>query len=203
MQTYIAFLSGLPTGKNAIAPDDLRAAITRLGFMDVKVLLTSGNVAFSTAPVGVIAPLEAQISRHLRKQFDLEDVWTFIRTPREIEQVIAAVPFSQSELDDKGNSIYVLLLSRELDDLAARRIQVRRTEVDVLKPAGSEVYWLRRADKGEHVAPPSLSELIDGPATVRSLHTMRQILEDLHKPVETHPKLVKLADAIRSERSRQ
>jgi uncharacterized protein (DUF1697 family) len=203
MQKYVAFISGLPFGQNSVSDDKLNLAIARLGFTNVEVVLRSGNVVFDSAPVGVIGPLEAQISRHLRNTFGIENVWTFIRTPQELKAIIEGVPFSEADLSDKGNSTYVVLLSDELDRLAAERIQIRRNDIDELKPSGRAVYWLRRSTRREHIAPPSVSEILDTPATVRSLHAIVQIVNQIEHPATTKPKLIKLEDAIRSERSRQ
>lgn len=203
MQKYAAFVSGLPTGKNSISDDDLSHAFLRLGFTDPQAMLNSGNVVFDTPPVGVIGPLEAQISRHLRNTFEQNDIWTFIRTPDELHQILEGVPFSHKEVSDKGNSIYVVLLSEQLDQVASERIQIKRNEVDELEPAGREIYWLRRITKGEHIAPPPISEMLDSPATVRSLHAIQRILNEIEHPSTKRPRLVTLDDAIRSDRSRQ
>lgn len=199
MQKYIAFISGLPAGTKAITADKLQIAMTRLGFHDVRVPSNSGTISFEAHPVGIIGPLEAQISRHLKNAFELDHVWTFIRTPQELRRIIDGVPFSEEERE--GNSIFVVLLAETPDKVTAQRLEVRRTNVDELRVAGREIYWLRR-HKAEHVAPPPISELLDSPATVRSAHALQQILSELDQP-KSKPKTISLDDAIRSERSRQ
>jgi uncharacterized protein (DUF1697 family) len=139
----------------------------------------------------------------LKNTFELDDAWTFIRTPAELKTILKNVPFSSEEVERKGNSIYMILLSAEPDALTGSRLKIKRNDVDELVPAGREVYWLRRSSKGEHVAPPPISEILDAPATVRSLHAIRQILDHIEHPKIEKPKLVKLEDATRSERSRQ
>jgi uncharacterized protein (DUF1697 family) len=203
MQKYVAFISGLPFGKKSISDDELALAFLRLGFMNPRAMLNSGNIIFEAHPVGVIGPLEAQISRHLKKAFDLDDVWTFIRTPSELAQLENGIPFSEDVVRDKGNSIFVVLLSSHLDPRTRARLQIRRNDVDELLPAEREVYWLRRSSKqGEHIAPPPISEILDSPATVRSLHAIQQILKEIEHPETSKPKLVKLEDATRSEQFR-
>ena len=199
MQRYIAFISGLPAGSKAIGADKLQVAMARLGFEDVHVPSAAGTISFNAHPVGIIGPLEAQISRHLKNAFDLDHVWTFIRTPQELRRIIESVPFGESER--AGNSIFVGLLSDAPDKVTAQRLEIRRTDVDELRVAGREIYWLRH-NREEHVAPPPLSELLDAPATVRSLHAIEQILSDIDTP-RAKPKTISLDDAIRSERSRQ
>lgn len=201
MQKYIAFISGLPFGRNAIAPDDLRSAMTRLGFLNVEVFSTSGNVVFDTAPVGLVAPLEAQISRHIKRTFALDDVWTFIRTPVELRDIVRELPYDAADLAEEGNSLFVVLLSEVPDSLTARRLRIKRNEVDELRLARREIYWLRRRFEGQPVAPPPISDILDAPATVRSLHTLQQISTQLENP-KPKPR-VKIDDSTQSERSRQ
>jgi uncharacterized protein (DUF1697 family) len=203
MQKYVAFVSGLPFGKKSISDDELALAFLRLGFMNPRAMLNSGNIIFETHPVGVVGPLEAQISRYLKKTFNLDDVWTFIRTPRELQQMQEELPFAEEVVNDEGNSIFVVLLSGHLDPRTRTKLQIKRNDVDQLLPTGREVYWLRRSSsKGEHIAPPPISEILDSPATVRSLHAIQQILDEIEHPTTKQPKLVKLDDATRSEQSR-
>jgi uncharacterized protein (DUF1697 family) len=201
MQKYVAFISGLPIGRNAISADQLRSALIRLGFANVEPFFTSGNVAFETAPVGVIAPLEAQISRHLKRTFNLDDVWTFIRTPDELSSLLRDIPFDREDVEAQGNSIFMVLLPAEPDAVTARKLRIRRNEVDELRLARREIYWLRRKSD-EQVPPPPISEILDAPATVRSLHTIRQIVDALSKP-KAKAGRVKPIETSRSERSRQ
>ena len=201
MQKYVAFISGLPVGRNAIATDDLRSAMTRLGFLNVEVFSTSGNVAFDTAPVGLVGPLEAQISRHIKRTFGVDDIWTFIRTAAELRDIITDLPYDSADVNEEGNSIFVVLLSEEPDSLTARRLRIKRNDVDELRLSRREIYWLRRRTEGEPVPPQPISEILDAPATVRSLHSLQQIVAQLDKP-KPKPR-VKIDDSTQSERSRQ
>ena len=116
MQRYIAFLSGLPVGPNAVPQDTLRSLFTKLGFLGVETYGTSGNVAFETAPVGVTAALEAQISRHLKRSVDA-DIWTFLRTSQELSRIADDMPFSDKAED---STVFVVLLSKDLDAATGR-----------------------------------------------------------------------------------
>jgi uncharacterized protein (DUF1697 family) len=155
--------------------DTLRNLFTRLGFMNVGTFLTNGNVIFDTAPVGVIRPLEAQIERFLTKSLEAEGVHVFIRTPDELRGILAAVPFSSEDVRSDGSHLFVVLLADEPDEMVRKQLRIRRNEVDELRLHGREIYWLRRASR-EHVPPPSLSEILDAPATVRSFQTIARII---------------------------
>jgi uncharacterized protein (DUF1697 family) len=172
MQRYIAFLSGLPVGRNAVGMSTIKNLFNRLGFLNVETYLTTGNVSFETTPVGLVAPLESQISRHISRWVG-GDVRTFIRTPEEIAGITANVPFPPEE----GVSLFVILLSEPLDDKVARRLTRRHNEAEELYPAGREVYWLRRPTDDE-MPPPPLVDVLDTPATVRSLNTLKHFAGD-------------------------
>jgi uncharacterized protein (DUF1697 family) len=176
MQRYIAFLSGLPTGPDAVSQDQLHHLFSKLGFLNVETHGTSGNVAFETAPVGVIGALEAQISRHLKNSIE-GDIWTFLRTPEYLSQVVANAPFS----GDDECSRFVVLLAEPLDSRTEKRVRSYRSASESLHPRGLEIYWERRllADGG---SPLLLADLLDSPATVRSFSTITGLVDEYHEP---------------------
>jgi len=174
MQRYVAFLSGLPVGPQKVDMETLTNLFRKLGFLNVETYLTTGNVSFDTAPVGVIQPLEAQISRHLKRSIDAE-IWTFIRTPQQLATIASNVPFTADEMPEGRSSVFVVLLSDPLNERTERRLRVRRNDADVLRPHGTEIYWLRRATDDASSKPLSIGEMLDVPATVRTLGTIKNL----------------------------
>lgn len=181
MQRYIAFISGLPVGPDKVGMEDLRNFFRKLGFLNVETWGATDSVAFETAPVGIVAPLEAQISRHLKRSID-GDIWTFIRTPRELQAMVSALPFTAEELDDGASSMFVVLLPDTLDERTERRLRIRRNDTDVLRPQGREIYWLRRAIDDASSQPLSLADILDLPATVRSFRTIERLAAKYSDP---------------------
>ena len=186
MQRYVAFVAGLPCGRSSVGTDTLRNLFARLGFLNVEVFLTNGNVIFDTAPVGVIAPLEAQISRFLTKSLDTSEIHVFIRTPEELLGILASVPFHADDVRAEGAHLFVVLLSEEPDEYAQKKLRIRRTEIDELRVSGKEIYWLRRASH-DQVPPPALSEILDAPATVRSFQTIARLVARCTPQASTDP----------------
>ena len=186
MQRYVAFVAGLPCGRESVGRDTLRNLFARLGFLNVEVFLTNGNVIFDTAPVGVIAPLQAQISRFLTKSLNTSEIHVFIRTPEELLGILASVPFRPDDVHDDGNHLFVVLLSGEPDEQAQKKLRIRRTEVDELRVSGKEIYWLRRSSSNQ-VPPPALSEILDAPATVRSFQTIARLVAKCTPEVSSEP----------------
>lgn len=199
MQQYVAFVAGLPCGRDSVGMDTLRNLFARLGFLNVETFLTNGNVIFHTAPVGLIGPLEAQISRFLTKSLEADDIHVFIRTPEELVSILGSVPFPADEVDRDGNHLFVVFLGEEPDEHVKKQLKIRRNDVDELRLSGKEIYWLRRPSS-EQVPPPSLSEILDAPATVRSLHTIsRLVAKCTPQELRKNP----AADVSQSARSHQ
>jgi len=181
MQKYVAFMTGLPVRGG---PDKakVRQLFTRLGFSNVDTFRAPDNVVFETAPVGVIGPLEAQISRHIRRSLDTDGIWTFIRTPAEIAQIVRDIPFSSEILSKKENHLFIVLLTDELDGRTKRELRIRRSYNDEFVPANRHIYWLRHVTD-EAVAPQPLSEIVETHATVRSLQTLLGLYNLVSNPI--------------------
>ena len=183
MQKYVAFMTGLPL-KGGPDQEKIRKLFTRLGLSEVETYRAADNVIFETAPVGVLGPLEAQISRHLRRSLGTEDIWTFLRTPEEIAEIVREIPFSSEILSKKENHLFVVLLTDELDERTKRELRIRRSYNDQFVPADRHIYWLRHVTD-ESVAPQPLSEIVDTHATVRSLRTLLGLHNLISNPVRT------------------
>jgi uncharacterized protein (DUF1697 family) len=183
MQRYIAFLSGLPVGRNKVPMSTLENLFRKLGFLNVESYLTTGNIAFDTAPVGITAPLEAQISRHLERSID-GDIRTFLRTPEELFSIASEIPFTESEMPG-DSALFIVLLAEPLDDRTEYQLRIRRNDNDLLKPRGREIYWLRRRTDDASSKPLSLTETLNVPATVRSLNTIKKLADRRRSPRTT------------------
>lgn len=181
MQKYVAFITGLPLRSGA-DHEKVRRLFTRLGFMNIETFRAPDNVVFETAPVGVIGPLEAQISRLMRKSLGIDDIWTFVRTDKEIAQIVRDIPFSSEILSRKENHLFVVLLTDELDARTKRELRIRRSYNDEFVPADRHIYWLRHVTD-ESVAPQPLSEIVETHATVRSLQTLLGLHNLIRNPV--------------------
>lgn len=70
MTTYVVLLLGVNLGKRRLAMADLRAALTELGFENVRTVLASGNALVDSAePVGKV---EKMLEDGLTKKFDFK-----------------------------------------------------------------------------------------------------------------------------------
>lgn len=209
LQRYIAFLSGLPGGSRAIPMETLRRLFMKLGFLGVETYLTTGNVAFLTAPVGITPPLEAQVSRHLERSTG-ERIGIFIRTPDELADIATHAAFAKEKEEIPEAAMFVILLGKEASEKATRHLRVRRNEVDRFHVDRREIYWMRLPEPGGASTPPlPLSEILEVPATVRSLGTIKRLAEqyggDAREGRSSQPGRIKERAEIptESEQSRQ
>jgi uncharacterized protein (DUF1697 family) len=108
MATQIALLRGINVGgHNKVAMADLRRILENLGFADVKSLLQSGNLVFTSerpADAALEQLLEAETATHLGVSADY-----IIRGAEEWKKIVARNPFPKEATTDPGHLIVVLL----------------------------------------------------------------------------------------------
>jgi uncharacterized protein (DUF1697 family) len=122
---------------------DLRDLLTGLGFKDVKSLLQSGNVVFrADAPAG--AELEARLEAETHKRLGLQTAF-FVRTPRDLDAVIAGNPFPAEARSDPSHLVVMFLKAAPkagaIEGLRAaikgpELVQVKGKHAYVVYPAG-------------------------------------------------------------------
>jgi uncharacterized protein (DUF1697 family) len=132
MTRYVALLRGV-SPMNARMPA-LKLCFEAAGFEEVRTLLSSGNVAFSTrraAPATLARRAEAAMQEALGRSF-----LTLVRTQQDLQDLVAADPFSAFELPAAAKRVVAFLggpaptalqLPPERD--GARILAVRGSEV--------------------------------------------------------------------------
>jgi uncharacterized protein (DUF1697 family) len=109
----IALLRGVNVGGNKmLSMAALKELCVGLGLEDVQTVLQSGNVVFRSAK-----KISAQtLEKAIREKTGL-DVRVFLRTPAEMEKVIAANPFPDEAKSDPSH-LLVMFLEREMSEKA-------------------------------------------------------------------------------------
>jgi uncharacterized protein (DUF1697 family) len=132
MKRYAAFLRGV-SPMNCKMPE-LKKALERAGFEDVKTLLSSGNVVFSTAPTPIAAlerKVEAAMEKHLGRSFA-----TIIRPVAALRKMIEADPYAS--LPAKPNSKRVVTFLRKKPKVTLD-LPIELDNARILAVLGSEV----------------------------------------------------------------
>jgi uncharacterized protein (DUF1697 family) len=93
MTDYVALLRGVNVGGVTIKMADLAEVVRGLGYSDVKTVLASGNVLFTTPDAAPAA--KKALEAALRDRFGYE-AWVHVLTVDAIRTIIAAYPYPRS-----------------------------------------------------------------------------------------------------------
>jgi uncharacterized protein (DUF1697 family) len=93
MTDYVALLRGVNVGGVNIKMADLAEVVRGLGYTDVKTVLASGNVLFTTPDAASAA--KQTLEAALRKRFGYE-AWVHVLTVAAVRKIIAAYPYPRA-----------------------------------------------------------------------------------------------------------
>jgi uncharacterized protein (DUF1697 family) len=105
MPRYVAFLRGV-SPMNCKMPE-LKQCFEAAGFSDVRTLLSSGNVVFSSSkrsPAAIEIAAEKAMEQHLGKRFS-----TFVRTSESLRDLVAREPFAAFNLPENAKPVVTFL----------------------------------------------------------------------------------------------
>ena len=138
MTSYIALLRGINVGGHkSIAMADLRDLVTRLGFLDARTVLQSGNLVFRSA-ARPAAQLEQLLETETARQFDLQTHF-FVRTALEWQAIVARNPFRAEAARDPGH-LLVLFLERAPAVANLKALEAAITGPETIRAEGREMY---------------------------------------------------------------
>lgn len=168
---WIAFLRAINTGNRRVTGDRLVAIFESLGFEQVSSFQASGNVLFSADE-----PNSIEIEQALVAALGYE-VPTVLRSGRTVQELASAMPFSPTELEASQRRVQVVLVrdppsSSDLDTVLART-----PAEDLLRPHGSDVFWLPRAGVSDSMLDLATVERNLGPVTVRTHNTILRLAD--------------------------
>jgi uncharacterized protein (DUF1697 family) len=96
---YLALLRGVNVGGNSlIKMSDLKEAVEKSGFANVKTFINSGNVIFESTEVNK-SKINAVLEKVLAKRFNLESR-VFLLTYEQFKDILAGVPEDWKKLKD-------------------------------------------------------------------------------------------------------
>lgn len=105
MPRYVAFLRGV-SPMNAKMPE-LKACFESIGFADVKTVLASGNVVF-TSPIksnsALIKAIESGMSEHLSRSFPV-----ILRTTDHLLSLLQTDPYSEYQISPNAKRVVTFL----------------------------------------------------------------------------------------------
>lgn len=132
MPRYVAFLRGVSPMNAKMA--DLKTCFERLGFKDVKTVLSSGNVVFTSAAKSensLAKTIEEGMAKHLPRRFPV-----IVRKVDHLLALLKADPFSGFHISPKAKRVVTFLsephrgaLSLPIEHDGAQILSVKGTEV--------------------------------------------------------------------------
>jgi len=115
MTKYVALLRGIaPTNPN-MRNDKLRGVFEKLGFENVKTVISSGNVVFESSSRSA-RQLEETIERALTKQLGFTST-TIIRSKAQVQRLVAKNPFKGMDHSQKSNLNVTFLKKKTHTDI--------------------------------------------------------------------------------------
>src|SRR5215207_3012421 len=120
MPKYVAFLRAINVGGHIVKMERLRELFAALKFKSVETFIASGNVIFDS-PSKSAAALEKKIESHLLKELGYE-VRTFVRSVEEVAEIASSKPFTDEELENDGNTLYIGFLATKPSEESQRRL---------------------------------------------------------------------------------
>jgi uncharacterized protein (DUF1697 family) len=133
MTRFVALLRGVNVGGVTMKSADLADVVRGLGYDDVKTVLASGNVLFTTGESAATA--KTRLEKALGDRFGYE-AWVHVLTAAAVERIAADFPFARSE-DRHAYVVFVVrpevraeLLATELDPA-----------VEEVAEGGGVLYW--------------------------------------------------------------
>lgn len=138
---FIALLRGVNVGGNRIIKSaDLKTCFERMRFHDVKVILQSGNVKFSSGMMDV-SDVRVAVETNLRKKFDYPAKAVVI-TAETLNAIVGGYPF---DAGDKDEQHYVVFLTEDVGRVMVREVKLN-AEIEQVSAGKNVVYW--RVQKG-------------------------------------------------------
>ncbi|MFL5618338.1 MAG: DUF1697 domain-containing protein [Gemmatimonadaceae bacterium] len=178
MPRYVALLRAINVGGRNVKMTDLCALFEHARLTDVRSVIASGNVLFSSRAADVAA-LEQRIETALRKGLGY-DVATFVRTVDELDAVVAHDPFDVKDPVLESHTVHVIFNRAPIDRARAERILALGTDYDEFHVFGREVFWRTRGRSSDsNIKPGAFARAFGDPGTARSITTVRKLAAKL------------------------
>jgi uncharacterized protein (DUF1697 family) len=134
---YVALLRGINVGGNSIIKmTDLKSAVEKSGFRNVKTYIQSGNVIFESEEKNT-AKITSRLEEALLKNFQVE-TRVILLTPSQLKKVISEIPGDWKNNNDIRR--YVAFIREPVTAQDVMREIELREGVDFVKPGEGVVY---------------------------------------------------------------
>lgn len=174
MPRFAALLRAINVGGRTVKMTELCALFEQARLTNVRSVIASGNVLFDSRASDAAA-LEKRIESALRKGLGY-DVETFVRSPDELDAVVAHDPFDSTDPVLESHTVHVIFTRSTISPSSAERITALGTDYDEFHVFGREVFWRTRGRSSDSTIKPSaFARAFDEPGTARNITTVRKL----------------------------
>ena len=174
---YAALLRAINVGGHTVKMKELCTLFEAMKLSNVRSVIASGNVLFESRAGA--AALEARIEDGLRKSLGY-DVETFLRTPEELDALVAHDPFAGTDPVLEGHRVHVLFTRSTLTADERKQVLALATDYDDFAVFGREIFWRTRGNSSDSTITPAMwVRAFKRPTTARNVTTVRKLAEKL------------------------
>ncbi len=183
---HCALLRGINVGgNNIVSMAKLKTSFEKMGFVNVRTYINSGNVIFQTDEKST-EKLEKKIEASLHKTFKLP-IKVVVRSQKEMERVFKNIP--KDWTDSKLKRYNVIFLRRSVDSKKILANFNPKPEIEEVIYKPGVLYWsalisgLTRSNMLKLASMPIYKEM-----TIRNLNTTRKVYEIMKETKLPSPK---------------
>jgi uncharacterized protein (DUF1697 family) len=172
MKAYVILLRGVaPTGKNRVPMAELRVALANAGLVDVQTYIQSGNVIAKSALAA--AAVEQQVHEVIAQRIGA-DITVMARTPRQMADILAGIPFPAADT----SKLYFSILSARPAPEPLKALLATDFAPDRVAVVGDTIYSLYATRYSDSKFNNNFFERkLKVAATTRNFNTMSRLLE--------------------------
>ena len=175
MERYVAFLRGVNrNGKNKIVMAEWKAEMERLGFLEVKTYLNSGNAVFSTERQSDVA---LEIETMIQEKFHLE-IPVLIMQQKQLKDILLHGPSWWGTQDQEiyDNLIFMFPSVSFADVL--QEIGEPKEGLEQIEPYGQAIFWsfCRKDYQKTNWWSKTASASVGSQLTIRTANTVRKLI---------------------------
>lgn len=177
MKRYIAFLRGINiSGKNKVPMADLKKEFEKLGLIEVKTYLNSGNVIFSSDGDD-ISNFTNLIKAMLKKQFDF-NIPIFVISKEELEDILQNAPDWWGNENKEIYDNLIFIIPPVTFPEVFNEIGEPKEELEKIKDYKDVVFWSfsRKDYQKTNWWSKTASTNISNKLTIRTANTVRKIV---------------------------
>jgi len=175
MTKYIALLKAINVGGHTVKMDPLKNLFEKIRFENVETFIASGNVVFETKSQSVDS-IKKKIETELEKSLGYK-VATFIRTTKELKEIAEHKPFTEFDLNNEQNSLYIGFLDNQPNKDSQKKVLALSDKANEFHFNKTELYWLCRknfSDSG--ITGKTLEKALGMETTIRNSTTIRKMV---------------------------